>query len=779
MAPTAKAPGDSHHEPNPDSRVAHSSDTSVAVHAPPPAAAGWAAVRRATRIALEQMGLSRSLRTLARVNKRDGFDCPSCAWPEGDHRHHIEFCENGAKAVAWEATRKQVGPEFFAAHSLDDLRGRTDRWLESQGRLVHPMYAGPDDDHYRPIEWAAAFDLIADTLRLVGSPNEAVFYTSGRTSNEAAFLYQLFARRFGTNNLPDCSNMCHESSGVALSQVIGIGKGTVTHADITDHADLIVIVGQNPGTNHPRMLTALETAKKRGAKIVAINPLAEVGLVRFRNPQRASGLVGAGTALADLHLPVRVGGDLALFQAVNRKLVDLEAAAPGTVLDSGFIDAHCEGFEDAAAAWRRLDLPATIELSGLSHELIDHFVELVAASRSIVLCWAMGITQHRDAVATIREFVNFLLLRGNIGRPGAGVCPVRGHSNVQGDRTMGINERPPAAFLDRLAAEFAFSPPREPGYDVVQAIRAMRDGRVRFFMTLGGNFIPAAPDTDVTAAAVARCELTVHVTTKLNRTHLHPGRESLLLPTLGRTDLDVTAAGKQAVTVEDSMGMVHASHGRLQPASPELRSEVAILSALGARMFGPHDVVEWQRLGGDNRLIRERISRVVPGFDDFEKRIAAGGFALPNGPRDSRTFTTASSRARFTVNPLDPLVVPAGHLLLQTMRSHGQFNTTVYSDDDHYRGVFGGRRVVFVNPDDLDDAGIPADSPVDIVSVWDDGERRVRGFTTVAYATPRGCAAAYFPEANPLVPLDSTAHESGTPASKSVVVRLERSTLHD
>jgi molybdopterin-dependent oxidoreductase alpha subunit len=566
--------------------------------------------------------------------------------------------------------------------------------------------------------------------------------------------------------------MCHESSGAALTATIGVGKGVVTLADIEHAADLIIIAGQNPGTNHPRMLTALERAKRRGARIIAINPLPEAGFSRFRNPQTPRGLVGRGTTLADRLLPVRVNGDLALFNGLNRALLDREDASPGEVFDHAFIDRYCDGFEAAVAGWRALGWPTIEELSGLSRAQIEECASDVLKADSVIVCWAMGLTQHRNAVATIREIVNFLLLRGNIGRPGAGPSPIRGHSNVQGDRTMGIWEKMPDGFLDKLGAEFGFTPPREHGWNTVDSIRAMRDGKVGVFFALGGNFVAATPDTDVTAAAMSNCALTVHVATKLNRSHLYHGREALLLPCLGRTERDVQAGGDQFVSVEDSMSTVQASRGRLIPASKQLRSEVAIVTGLGYALFG--DDIGWRDMGGDYRAIRKHIEHVVPGFHSYEERVAQpGGFVLPRGPHDSRTFPTATGKARFTVNPADAVDVPEGHLLLQTVRSHDQFNTTVYGFDDRYRGIKGGRRVVFVNAGDLRAQGLEDGDLVDIVSVWSDGERRAKSFRAVGYPTPRGCAAAYFPEANVLVPLGSTAEISNTPTSKSVVVRLE------
>jgi molybdopterin-dependent oxidoreductase alpha subunit len=720
------------------------------------------------------MGVRRGTRALRALNQPEGFDCPSCAWPDPDpeHRKMAEFCENGAKAVAWEATTKRVDRAFFASHSIADLRSRDGHWLEANGRLAEPVHLAPGATHYRPINWDDAIGLVADRLGKLSDPNRAVFYTSGRASNEAAFVYQLLARRMGTNNLPDCSNMCHESSGVALSETIGIGKGAVTLEDIEEHTDLIIIAGQNPGSNHPRMLTALETAKRRGARIVAVNPLPETGFARFRNPQKMRGLIGRGTVLADLLVPVRVSGDLAFFRGLNRCLLDLEESRPGSVLDHQFIAEYCEGFEAAAEEWRKLDWSQIEHDSGLGRRVIEKCADEVLAANRIIVCWAMGLTQHLNAVPTIREIVNFLLLRGNIGRPGAGPSPIRGHSNVQGDRTMGIWEKMPESFLDALRDEFRFEPPREHGYDTVDAIRAMRDGKVEVFFALGGNFAAATPDTAVTEAALAKCDLTVHVATKLNRSHLCHGTEALLLPCFGRTERDVQSSGPQVVTVEDSMAMVHTSQGRLDPVSADLRSEVSIVTSLGHAMFGAD--LGWSEMGDDYRRIRRHIERVVPGFDDFERRVSQpGGFALPRGPHDSRTFPTSTGKARFTVNDAESPDVPEGYLLLQTVRSHSQFNTTVYGMEDRYRGVKGSRHVVFVNPADLTRLGLADGEMVDVVSVWNGEERRAEGFRTVAYPTTIGCVAAYFPEANVLVPLDATASGSNTPAYKSVVVRLE------
>ncbi|OON74666.1 FdhF/YdeP family oxidoreductase [Streptomyces tsukubensis] len=738
------------------------------VEQPHHAAAGLPAVGHSLRIAQQQMGVRRTALTLLRVNQKNGFDCPGCAWPEPGKRHTAEFCENGAKAVAEEATLRRVTPSFFAEHPVADLATRSGYWLGQQGRLTHPMYLPEGASAYEPVTWERAFGIIAEELDALTSPDEAVFYTSGRTSNEAAFLYQLFAREFGTNNLPDCSNMCHESSGSALTETIGVGKGSVSLEDL-HRSDLIIVAGQNPGTNHPRMLSALEEAKNNGAKIISINPLPEAGLERFKNPQTPKGLA-KGAALTDLFLQIRLGGDQALFRLLNKLILRTEGA-----VDEEFIREHTHGYEEFATAAAEADWDATLAATGLDRSAIEEALRMVLASRRTVVCWAMGLTQHKHSVPTIREVVNFLLLRGNIGRPGAGVCPVRGHSNVQGDRTMGVFERPAPAFLDALEKEFAFTAPREHGYDVVRAIRALRDGDAKVFFAMGGNFVSASPDTDVTEAAMRRAGLTVHVSTKLNRSHAVTGARALILPTLGRTERDLQSGGPQFVTVEDSMGMVHASRGRLEPAGPELLSEPAIVARLAQRVLGDSTSTPWQEFEKDYGTIRDRIARVIPGFEDFNERVSRPeGFALPHAPRDERRFPTATGKANFTAAPVEHPELPEGRLLLQTLRSHDQYNTTIYGLDDRYRGIKNGRRVVLVNADDARGLGLSDGQYVDLVSEWKDGvERRAPGFRLVHYPTARGCAAAYYPETNVLVPLDATADTSNTPASKSVVVRLE------
>ncbi|RZS31360.1 molybdopterin-dependent oxidoreductase alpha subunit [Herbihabitans rhizosphaerae] len=753
-------------------------ESELDVERPKKWAAGIPGVAVSLARSAEQMGVGRSVRTLRLLNQRDGFDCPGCAWPEPrGHRGHVEFCENGAKAVAEEATRRRVTPEFFAEHSITELAGKTDYWLGQQGRLTHPMVLRDGGTHYEPIDWDDAFTLVADELRGLASPNEAIFYTSGRTSNEAAFVYQLLVRSFGTNNLPDCSNMCHESSGAALVETIGIGKGSVSLADF-ELADLILVVGQNPGTNHPRMLTALEKAKAAGAKIVAVNPLPEAGLLRFKNPQKVRGVLGKGTALADEFCQIRLGGDQAFFRAIGHLLLAWEKAAPGTVVDRELVDG-ATGFAAYESTVDDLDWDAVDAATGLDREQIVRVARMIAESKAAIACWAMGLTQHKHAVATIAEIANVWLLRGMIGKPGAGLCPVRGHSNVQGDRTMGIYEKMPESFLSTLDSEFGISVPREPGHDTVAAIRAMRDGAGKVFFAVGGNFVAATPDTELTERALRSCALTVQVSTKLNRSHVVPGRTALILPTLGRTERDEQPAGEQFVTVEDSMSVVHRSRGRLAPASEHLLSEVDILCRLGTALLGEAHPVPWQAFRTNYDTIRERIARVIPGCDDYNARVREpDGFVLPHPPRDRREFTgTASGKATFAITELDYPRVPEGRLLLQTLRSHDQYNTTIYGLDDRYRGVSDGRRVVFVHPDDIAERGLSDGQLVDLVSEWStvDGvtERRADKFRVVSYSTARGCAAAYFPEANSLVPLDSTADKSGTPTSKSIVVRLE------
>ncbi|MDM7830608.1 FdhF/YdeP family oxidoreductase [Cellulomonas edaphi] len=752
-------------------------DEHLSVRPPQTHSVGIPAVVNALSFAVDGMGPTRTLKLLSQLNQKDGFDCMSCAWPDPGHRGRAEFCENGARAVTWEATRATVPTRFWAEHPVSDLLERSEYWLGQQGRLVEPVHKAAGSDHYTPITWEDAFALIADRLKGLDSPDQAAFYTSGRTANETAFVYQLFVRAFGTNNLPDCSNMCHESTGAAMGTTLGVGKSTIAYDDFA-RADLIVVMGQNPGTNHPRMLTALEAAKRGGASIVAVNPLPEAGLRRYKNPQTLRGTVGRGTDLADLFLQIRSGGDMALLQWVSKRVLEAEDRAPGTVLDHDFLERHTLGLEELRTHLAALTEQEVLDATGLTTAEMDELADRYLAADRVIITWAMGITQHRKGVDTIKEIVNLLLLRGNIGKPGAGASPIRGHSNVQGDRTMGIWERMPDRFLDALAAEFSFEPPRRHGLDSVQAVQAMQRGQVKVWFALGGNFVGAISDTAAAEAAMRGTDLTVQVSTKLNRSHAVTGAEALILPTLGRTDVDLQETGPQLVSVEDTLCAVHASHGALAPASESLLSEISIVTRLARAVLGDDGPIDWAGFERDYDLIRESISRVVPGFEDFNAKIRTkDGFILPNGPRDSRTFPTPTGRAMITVNHLVPLECPPGRLILQTLRSHDQFNTTMYGLNDRYRGIRGGRDVVFVNPEDLVELGLADGERVNVVSEWpDEPDRELRDVRVVAYPTSRGCAAAYFPEANVLVPLASTALGSNTPASKAVVVRLERAT---
>ncbi|SEE03110.1 oxidoreductase alpha (molybdopterin) subunit [Streptomyces misionensis] len=738
-------------------------------------ATGVPAVTHALQYSLGQTSVRRTALTLLNINQAKGFDCPGCAWPEPapGKRHMNEYCENGAKHINDEATSRRVTREFFREHSIAELDGKSDYWLNQQGRLTEPMVKRPGATHYEPISWDDAFDILARELHHLTSPDQALFYVSGRLNNEAAFLLQLFARAYGTNNLPDCSNMCHESSGFGLGQSLGIGKGSVSLDDI-HNSDLIFVVGQNPGTNHPRMLSALEETKRNGGQVIAVNTLPEAGLMRFKHPQKARGVIGKGTAIADQFLHIRAGGDLALFQALNLLLLQAEDAAPGTVLDHSYIRSDTTGFNAFAEHARTITWDDILAATSLTREEIEQVHQRVLNANSIIVCWAMGITQQKHGVASIREICNFLMLRGNIGKRGAGVCPVRGHSNVQGDRTMGVWEQMPQEFLDALGTEFNFTPPTHHGLDAVNGIRAMRDGKAHVFIGVAGNFARATPDSNVTEAALRNCRLTAQVSTKLNRSHTVCGDTALILPTLGRSDRDVQDSGEQFITVEDSMSEVHASRGRLTPASPHLLSEVAIISRMARRTLGDKVDIPWEQFEADYDTIRDRIARVIPGFEDFNTRVGKpGGFVLPN-PVNSHIYPTPSGKAVFTRNEFAKLEAPKGHLILQTLRSHDQWNTIWYAPNDRYRGIHNARRVVMVNPDDLTTLGFQDRDHVDLVSIWHDGtERRAPDFQIVAYPTSRGSAAAYYPETNVLVPLDSVADISNCPTSKGVIIRLE------
>ena len=752
------------------------SDADIEISEPKDYAAGLGGVYHSMEPALLDMGLARTAKLMTKINHKDGFDCMSCAWPDPGKRKIAEFCENGGKAVTWEATPLKISREFWRENSVVSMLDKTEYWLGQQGRIVEPMYKPKGSDHYEPVSWDRAFGIVADELNMLEHPNEAAFYTSGRASNEAAFMYQLFARVLGTNNLPDCSNMCHESTGTAMTETVGIGKSTIAYNDFGE-ADLIIIMGQNPGTNHPRMLTALEEAKENGASIIAVNPLPEAGLLGYKDPQKVRGYIGKPLKIADQFMQIRLGGDMALLQAVSKRVLEAEAAKPGTVLDQDFIERHCDGFEAFAEHIASVDEREVEQATGLSASEINEFAERYLKADRVIVCWAMGITQHRRGVDTIKEIINLLLLRGNIGKPGAGASPIRGHSNVQGDRTMGVWEQMPDSFLDALGEEFSFEPPRDHGVDAVHGIRALDEGKIKVWVSLGGNLLGAISDTNLAESAMRKTRLSVQLSTKLNRSHVVTGDAALILPVLGRTEVDEQLSGPQYITVEDSVCAVHASHGQISPISDQVRSEVAIIGGIANATLGTRHGIDWLGMIDDYDVIRDHISRVVPGCENYnEKTRRRDGFVLPNPPRDERRFETATGKARITVNELEHVDCPPGRLLLQTVRSHDQFNTTIYSLNDRYRGIKKGRYVIFVHPDDLAELGLADGQTVDIFSEWKDQEDRVlRGFRIVSYPTARGCAAAYFPEANVLVPLDSTAIGSNTPVSKAVVIRLEPS----
>ena len=744
------------------------------ISSPKQVAAGIPAVISTIAHGLSRMGAVKSISNLSKVNRFDGFDCPGCAWPDpDDHRTHFEFCENGAKAVADEGTRQRADIDFWSRWTVSKLSRKSDTWLNSQGRLTHPMVLRPGSSNYEEIEWEDAFELIAQELVSLDNPDEAIFYTSGRTSNEAAFLWQLFARRLGTNNLPDCSNMCHESSGVALGDSIGIGKGTVTLNDFTK-ADLIIVVGQNPGTNHPRMLTALRDAKRLGSSVVSINPLLETGMKRFKHPQDIIELIGTGTSIADMHIPVAVNGDLALFRGLAKQILSHDGG-----IDAEFIAEYTHGFEDYKKAVKSTGWEQISESAGISRQEIEKLGTVMSKSKSTIICWAMGLTQHQNSVATIQEITNVLLLGGHIGRPGAGVCPVRGHSNVQGDRTVGINHNPPKGFLDSIRNTIGINPPLRPGLDSVNSVLAMNDGEASIFLSLGGNFVSAMSDTNATSNAIKQCNLTVQISTKPNRSHLVTGRTALILPCLGRSEKDISSIGvRQSVSVENSMGVVHASTGSAKPASKNLRSEPSIVSGIASALesLDKDSGIPWNQLSDDYGLIRDLIESTVPGFESYNDRIKQNaGFYLPNAPRDGRTFNTDSGKANFRVHPITRAFAPTGQYIMMTIRSHDQYNTTIYGLDDRYRGIKNARRVVLMNGEDMQDAGISQGTTVDITSHFKGKTRNSKSWRVVQYDIPRGNVATYFPEANSLVPLESVAEGSNTPTSKSVSVSIEPS----
>jgi len=738
-------------------------------------AVGLPAIVSSFRHVIGEAGLARGLKALARLNQKGGYDCPSCAWPDPDDERSgiAEYCENGAKAVADETTTKRLTPQFFEKHSIAQLAALTDFELGSQGRIAQPMYLPKGATHYQPVSWDDAFQHIGQALSSLSSPNEAIFYTSGRTSNEAAFLYQLFAREYGTNNLPDCSNMCHESSGVALLETVGIGKGSVTLDDL-HVAELIIIMGQNPGTNAPRMLTALQKAKHNGGKIISVNPLPETGLMAFNNPQQVKGILGLATPLTDLYLPVRLNGDMALLQAIELLLWLEEEKAPGSVFDTQFIRDQTTGYGEFMAHLKQVSLPDLARSCGLSIEDIGKAADMIKHKKKIIICWAMGLTQHTNAVDTIKEITNLLLLKGSIGKPGAGTCPVRGHSNVQGDRTVGIWEKPTEKLLNAIKDNFGFEPPRQHGFDVVNSIKALHEQKASVFFAMGGNFLSATPDTTYTAEALRRSKLTVHVSTKLNRSHLIHGEEAYILPCLARSDRDLTGGHEQFVSCENSMGVVQSSQGVLNPVSEHLLSEPAIVCRLAKATLGQRTKINWDKYLADYDAIRDDIERVIPGFGSYNLRVRQpGGFYLPNSAREGK-FATPDQKAHFNIANPREIQLEKGQLMMMTIRSHDQFNTTIYGLTDRYRGVYNERRVIFLNEADMHEQDLAKGDIVDIYNDHGGVQRVAHRFVVVPYPIPRSCAATYYPETNVLVPIDTVAEKSNTPVSKLVIIRIKK-----
>ncbi len=735
-------------------------------------AAGFMAVAKTVEYMNREPGLVEGFKRLAKMNQKGGFDCSSCAWPDpDDHRSGHEYCENGAKALASESTAKTIGKQFFAQHSIAHLAAQSDHWHELQGRLISPLIKREHDTHYQEISWDEAFSEVANNLQSLPTPDHASFYTSGRASNEAAYVYQLMVRMYGTNNLPDCSNMCHESSGAALNNTIGIGKGTVKLDDFPK-ADVILVIGQNPGTNHPRMLSALQEAVRKGATIISVNPLFEAGLKGFAHPQEPKGMLNLKTPLAADHYAVKPGGDLALLKAVGIILLEMEEA-DGSVFDQSFIAEHTLDFELYLESLRGEDFEALVEESGISTAQIKRLAILLRDSKGLITCWAMGLTQTDNAVATIQEVVNLHLMRGQIGREGAGLCPVRGHSNVQGDRTMGVWEKMPDPFHDALDEHYQIKTPRKHGYDVVETIQAMLNKQVSSFIALGGNFLSASPDTSITTKALEGCDLTVQISTKLNRSHCHPGKTALILPCLVRSEIDQLFGTPQIISTENSMGVVQSSTGHFPAMEESLHSEVAILCGIAKKLLPDHRAL-FENYETDYDAIRDDIAQVIPGFQNFNQRVRQdGGFYLPNGPRE-RQFTTASGKARFTANALIDRHQDEELLTLQTFRTHDQYNTTVYGMEDRYRGVYNDRWVILMNLQDLQDRGIESLSKVNVTSHYEGETREMNAVTAIPYAMPKGACAAYFPEANMLVPLHKTAMISNTPTSKAIPVSVEK-----
>ncbi|MGJ8737600.1 FdhF/YdeP family oxidoreductase [Zobellia laminariae] len=736
-------------------------------------AAGKLGVKEALRHGFKEMGIVRSMRAFLELNQEDGFDCPSCAWPNPEQPSTIaEYCENGAKAVADEATTDKIGRDFFKKFSVEELSKLTEYQLNKFGRITEPMVLRPGSVHYEPISWEESYELISIELHKLNSPNDAIFYTSGRSSNEAAYLYGMFARALGTNNMPDCSNMCHESSGVALSETLGIGKGSVKLEDLYG-ADVIIVAGQNPGTNHPRMLSALEKCKKNGGKVISINPLEESGLINFKNPQHLNGLIGGGEDLTDIHLQVRINQDIALMKLILKRLAALDEKGQ-KVFDHDFMLKYVDGYAGLISDFKNYDEESLLNLSGVSNEKVNETVELLATSENIVVCWAMGLTQHKNGVATICEYLNLLLLKGSLGKPNAGTCPVRGHSNVQGDRSVGIMHFVNEELNERIEKHLGFKAPTEEGLDVVGAIKAMHDEKGKVFVCLGGNFLMAASDTLYTAESMQNCELTVQISTKLNRSHLVTGKTALILPTFGRSEKDMKDGTLRYQTMEDSMGRVRQSRGLLKPTSDNIKSEPELIAELANTFFGGKHSVNWKGMGEDYELIRDSIDNVVKGFDNTKEQSKGIGYYLPNNVRDLDFSMLPNGRAQLTVNPLPEHNLKPEEFMLMTIRSHDQFNTTIYGMDDRYRGVYNERRVLFMNPEDMKKKGLKKKDVINITSTYDGKVRTANKFLVIPYNIPAGDLAAYYPETNVLVPHDQYADKSKTPISKSIKVTVEK-----
>ncbi|KAA2223138.1 FdhF/YdeP family oxidoreductase [Chryseobacterium sediminis] len=741
----------------------------------------WAAGFPAVIHSLDQLVLNASVlrggRALFSMNQFDGFDCPSCAWPDpDDERSKLgEYCENGAKALAEEATSKTIGADFFRENSVYDLAKLTDFEISQLGRIAEPMYLPKGGTHYQSISWDDAFAKISEKLNALDSPNEAIFYTSGRTSNEATWVYQLFAREFGTNNFPDCSNMCHETSGYALSRSIGIGKGTVKLEDFYD-TDLIMIIGQNPGTNSPRMLSALTKGKKNGAKIMAINPLPEAGLKGFKNPQEVRALLNKPYELSDLYLPVRINGDMALLKALQILVLEEEAKNPGKVLDQDFIMNKTAGFNELAEELKRYDLNFLSEECGISIENLREAAQMIASKKRIIICWGMGITQQHNGVEMIYNIVNLLLMKGSIGIQGGGACPVRGHSNVQGNRTLLINHHPTTAQLDRLEEYYGFKVPREGGYDVVNALKAMHQEKVKFMFCMGGNFLSAAPDTTFTAEAMRKLEMSVIVSVKLNRNHLIHGKEALILPVISRSEKDMINGELQHVSTENSMGVVEWSRGILDPISKHLINETHVAARMAKAVLGERSVVDWDKFINSYDAVRNDIEQCIPGFENYNKRVVQkGGFYLPNGPRDG-IFNSEfyPGKATFNITAVPDNSLADDEYLMGTTRTHDQFNTVVYGLNDRYRGIFNERRIVMMNEKDIEKAGLKEGDHVDLFN-YDDGIERIAPlFIVVKYPIPQKSTMTYFPETNVLVSINNVVNGANMPASKYVRIKIRK-----